>query len=67
MSATVHDLSMRDGDSRSEWATNFSRTVADETRHGVRSGAITWAEADELLARLRVLVDQALDFTPQFS
>ncbi|MCW2719063.1 hypothetical protein [Pseudonocardia sp.] len=58
---------MRDGETRAEWSTQFARTVADEIRSGVRSGALTWAEADQLLARLRVLVDQALDLTPQFS
>ncbi|MDT7617165.1 MAG: hypothetical protein QOG20_3841 [Pseudonocardiales bacterium] len=58
---------MRDGENRAEWSTQFARTVADEIRSGVRSGALTWAEADQLLARLRVLVDQALDLTPQFS
>ena len=57
---------MRDGDTRSEWSTQFARTVAEEIRSGVRSGALTWGEADQLLARLRVLVDQALDLTPQF-
>ena len=58
---------MRDDESRAEWSTHFSRTVAEEIRSGVRSGALTWGEADPLLARLRVLVDQALDLTPQFS
>ncbi|NMH99256.1 hypothetical protein [Pseudonocardia acidicola] len=58
---------MRDGEIRSEWSTRFARAVAEEIRHGVRSGALTWAEADELLARLRVLVDQALDLAPQFN
>lgn len=57
---------MRNGDNRAEWSTHFSRTVADEIRSGVQSGALTWGEADELLARLRVLVDQALDLAPQF-
>lgn len=47
--------------SRSEWATQFSRTVAEEIRRGIRSGVLTWAEADELLARLRMVVDQALE------
>jgi hypothetical protein len=56
---------MRDGDTRAEWSTHFARTVADELRSGVSSGALTWGEADELLARLRVLVDQALDLAPQ--
>jgi hypothetical protein len=64
---TGQDLTMRDGENRAEWSTQFARTVADEIRSGVRSGALTWAEADQLLARLRVLVDQALDLTPQFS
>lgn len=49
------------GWSRSEWATHFSRTVAEEIRLGIRSGVLTWAEADELLARLRIVVDQALE------
>ena len=64
---TGHDLTMRDGDTRADWSTQFARTVAEEIRSGVRSGALTWGEADQLLARLRVLVDQALDLTPQFS
>jgi hypothetical protein len=62
-----HYLPMRDDESRAEWSTHFSRTVAEEIRSGVRSGALTWGEADQLLARLRVLVDQALDLTPQYS
>jgi hypothetical protein len=47
--------------SRSEWSTQFARTVAEEIRRGIRSGVLTWAEADELLARLRMVIDQALD------
>lgn len=58
---------MRHADSRAEWSVHFSHTVAEEIRSGVRSGALTWGEADQLLARLRVLVDQALDLTPQFT
>lgn len=61
---TGHHLTMRDGDPRAQWSTQFARTVADEIRSGVRSGALTWAEADQLLARLRIVVDQALDLTP---
>lgn len=57
---------MRDGDSRAEWSTQFARTVAEELRSGVQSGALTWGEAEQLLARLRVLVDQGLDLTPHF-
>jgi len=57
-------LPMRDHDLCSEWSTGFTRTVADELRAGVQSGALTWGEADQLLSRLRVLVDQALDRTP---
>lgn len=52
---------MRDAECRAEWSTHFARTVAAEIRSGVHSGALTWGEADQLLARLRVLVDQALD------
>jgi hypothetical protein len=37
------------------------RTVAEEIRAGARSGAVTVGEAEELLARLRVLIEQALD------
>jgi hypothetical protein len=58
---------MRDGDTRADWSAQFARTVAEEIRTGVHSGALTWGEADQLLARLRVLVDQALDLAPQFS
>ena len=57
---------MRDRVNSAEWSTQFARTVADELRSGVESGALTWGEADQLLARLRVLVDQALDLTPQY-
>jgi hypothetical protein len=38
--------------------------VAEELRHGVATGALTWSEADELLARLRTVIDQAIDLTP---
>jgi hypothetical protein len=58
---------MRDVDTRAEWSTHFARTIAEEIRSGVRSGALTWGEADELLARLGVLIDQALDRAPLFS
>lgn len=51
---------MGHGEIRADWSKRFGRTVAEEIRTGVRSGALTWAEADELLARLRVLTDQAL-------
>lgn len=56
---------MRYGENRAEWSTQFPRTVAEELRSGVSSGALTWGEAEELLARLRVLVDQALDMATQ--
>jgi hypothetical protein len=62
---TGQDLTMRSGDSRAEWSTHFVRTVAEEIRSGVRSGALTWGEADQLLARLGMVVDQALDLAPQ--
>jgi hypothetical protein len=52
---------MRVRDARAEWAVHFARTVAEEIRAGVRAGAITVGEAEELLARLRVLIEQALD------
>lgn len=58
---------MRDSDARADWSLQFARTIAEEIRSGVRSGALTWAEADELLARMRVLIDQALERAPQFS
>jgi hypothetical protein len=67
---TGHALPMREQDFRdlvrSEWSTRFARTVADELRAGVASGALNWSEAEQLLSRLRVLVDQGLDRTPQF-
>lgn len=62
--ATGQYSAMVDATLRTEWSTQFARTVAEEIRSGVRSGALNWAEADELLARLRVLVDQALDLRP---
>jgi hypothetical protein len=33
---------------------------------GVAPGALNWSEAEQLLSRLRVLVDQGLDRTPHF-
>jgi hypothetical protein len=55
---------MREGDLRHDWSVRFARTIAEEIRSGVHSGALTWGEADQLLARMRVLVDQALDLSP---
>jgi hypothetical protein len=52
---------MRDQESRVEWSARFARTVAAELRSGVECGALTWGEADQLLSRLQVLVDQALE------
>ena len=52
---------MRHRDARAEWGVHFARTVAEEIRAGARSGAVTVGEAEELLARLRVLIEQALD------
>ena len=51
---------MRDRDARAEWVARFARTVAEEIRSGVGSGALTAGEAEELLARLHVVVDQGL-------
>ena len=48
-------------DTRAEWSARFARTVATELRSGVQTGALTWGEAEQLLSRLRVLVDQALE------
>lgn len=56
---------MRDVENSGEWSTHFARTVAAEIRSGVQSGALTWGEADELLARMQVLLEQALDLAPQ--
>ncbi|TCK19946.1 hypothetical protein EV378_3890 [Pseudonocardia endophytica] len=55
---------MRSVDPRHTWSTGFARTVAEELRRGVDSGVLTWGEADELLARLRTVIDQAIDLTP---
>jgi hypothetical protein len=52
---------MRKRDPKAEWATHFAGAVAEEIRSGVRSDVLTVGEAEELLARLRVVVDQALD------
>ena len=52
---------MPDQDARAEWSARFARTVAAELRSGVQTGALTWGEAEQLLSRLRVLVDQALE------
>jgi hypothetical protein len=55
---------MREHDPRAEWAGEFARTAAEEIRSGIRSGVLTVGEAEELLARLLVVVDQALDLHP---
>lgn len=60
----VHDLTMPGDELRHEWSAGFARFVAEEIRSGVQGGALSWAEADELLARLRTVVDQALDLSP---
>ena len=39
---------MRSVDPRHTWSVGFARTVAEELRQGVASGALTWSEADEL-------------------
>jgi hypothetical protein len=56
---------MRNSDPRVEWATQFASTVAEEIRSGIRSEVLTVGEAEELLARLRVVVDQALERNTQ--
>jgi hypothetical protein len=55
---------MGNGNDRLDWSLQFARSVAEELRGGVASGALTWAEADQLLARLRIVVDQALEPRP---
>ncbi|WP_181781379.1 hypothetical protein [Pseudonocardia pini] len=55
---------MGDGQARYEWSTRFARSVAEEIRGGVATGILTWAEADLLLARLRIVVEQALEPSP---
>jgi hypothetical protein len=62
----MREQESRAQDSRAEWSTRFARTVAEELHAGVASGALTWSEAEQLLSRLRVLVDQGLELTPQF-
>jgi hypothetical protein len=52
---------MGDQETRVEWSARFARTVAAELRSGVQTGALTRGEADQLMSRLRVLVDQALE------
>jgi hypothetical protein len=64
ISDTKHTVPMTDGQQRHEWSTRFSRAVAEEIRGGVASGVLTWAEADQLLARLRTVVEQALEPSP---
>jgi hypothetical protein len=55
---------MGDGQLRHDWSTRFARAVAEEIRGGVAAGVLTWAEADLLLARLRIVVEQALEPSP---
>jgi hypothetical protein len=60
----AHTVAMGDGQARHEWSTRFARSVAEELRGGVAAGTLTWAEADVLLARLRTVVEQALEPNP---
>jgi hypothetical protein len=59
--STGQTRAMGDQEARVEWSAEFARTVAAELRSGVQTGALTRGEADQLLSRLRVLVDQALE------
>ncbi|MEJ3657382.1 hypothetical protein WEH80_30910 [Actinomycetes bacterium KLBMP 9759] len=54
-------------DDREDWATDFRETMAAEIFRGVRAGALTKAEADQLLARLLVVLDQAVERSRQLS
>lgn len=60
----THTVAMGDGQLRHDWSTRFARAVAEEIRGGVAAGVLTWAEADLLLARLRIVVEQALEPSP---
>jgi hypothetical protein len=63
-SGIAHTVAMGDGQARHEWSSRFARSVAEEIRGGVATGVLSWAEADLLLARLRIVVDQALEPSP---
>jgi hypothetical protein len=52
---------MIDHETRVTWSARFARTVAAELLAGVEIGALTMGEAEQVLSRLRVLVDQALE------
>lgn len=45
---------------RALWAVELLSLLQAEVRSGVRSGVISAAEADQLLARLGLVIDQAL-------
>ena len=62
--ATSHTVTMGDGDVRYEWSTRFARAIAEELRQGVASGAMSRFEADQLLNRMRTVVEQALEPAP---
>ncbi len=57
---------MPDDQTKTDWRARFTRTVAEELRAGVRCGALTPGEAELLLSRLRVVVDQALEASPHY-
>jgi len=48
----MREQNVRALDLRAEWSTRFARTVAEELRAGVASGALNWSEAEQLLSRL---------------
>ncbi|WP_232661544.1 hypothetical protein [Pseudonocardia sp. TRM90224] len=54
-------------DDREDWAVDFAETMAREIFQGVRTGVLTKAEADQLLACLRMVLDQAIERSRQHS
>jgi hypothetical protein len=46
------------------WHVRVARLLADETHTAVRQGELTAAEAEQLLARLVVVIDQAVTPVP---
>ena len=49
---------------RVRWSNQLTRLLADEIQRAMVAGVLTGAEADQLLARLVLVIDQAVESFP---
>jgi hypothetical protein len=55
-----HDLAMLDGLARACWPMHLYAVLGNEVGRAVEAGVLTLAEAESLVARLTVVIDQAI-------